>query len=72
MNTIPGITIEKDDLGKDRYIRIDLDKYAQLLRPFMVTTGLIEEKPEGWDDALTLKKFLSEMKKMMKQKFDVQ
>jgi hypothetical protein len=70
MNTIPGITIERDDLGNERFIRIDLDKYAQLLRPFMITTGLIEEKPEDWDDALTSNEFLSEVKKMMKKKFD--
>jgi hypothetical protein len=49
---------------------IDLDKYAQLLCPFMVTTGLMDEKPEGRDDALTSKDFLSEMKKIMKKKFD--
>jgi hypothetical protein len=70
MNTIPGITFEKDDSGNDRYIRIDLSKYAQLLRPFMVTTGVIEERPEDWDDALTSKEFLSEVKKMLKKKFD--
>jgi hypothetical protein len=70
MNTIPGITIEKDDLGNDRYIRIDLDRYAEMLRPFMLTAGLIEDKPEDWDDALTPKEFLSEMKIMLKKKFD--
>jgi hypothetical protein len=63
MNTISGITFEKDDSGNDRYIRIDLDKYAQLLRPFMIKTGLIDENPEGWDEALTSKDFLSEIKK---------
>lgn len=36
----------------------------------MVTTGLMDEKPEGRDDALTSKDFLSEMKKIMKKKFD--
>jgi hypothetical protein len=28
----------------------------------MVMTGLIEERPEGWDDALTSEGFLSGMK----------
>ncbi|MDR2026244.1 MAG: hypothetical protein LBQ01_01635 [Prevotellaceae bacterium] len=48
--------IKKDNSGNERYMRI--------------TPGLIENKPEGWDDALTSREFLSEMKKMMKKKFD--
>jgi hypothetical protein len=40
------------------------------LRPFVVTTGLVDEKPEGWDDALSSKEFLSDMKKIMKKKFE--
>ncbi|MDR3245963.1 MAG: hypothetical protein LBT50_05975 [Prevotellaceae bacterium] len=42
MNIIPGVTFEKDDTGNERYIRIDLYKYSQLLRPFMITTGYNE------------------------------
>jgi hypothetical protein len=71
MKGISGIIFEKDASGNDRYIRIDLHKHKQLILPFMLQLGLIQEYPQEWDDALTSEEFLLEAKKMIKEKLDV-
>jgi hypothetical protein len=70
MNAVSGVTFEKDVLGNDRYIRIDLNQHVKSLYPFLVQAGIILDKPQGWDEALTSEQFLCSAKKILKKKFD--
>jgi hypothetical protein len=70
MKAVQGVTFEKDAAGNDRYIRIDMQRYAHLLQPFMIQLGIVKKYPEGWEEAFTSDEFLSEAKKMLKKKFD--
>lgn len=68
-----GITFEKDANGDDRYVRFDLKKYGDDLRPLLMKLGVLnkeEQAPEGWDEALTPEEFLAESKKMIRKIFD--
>lgn len=64
-----GVTFEKDANGKERYVRFDLEQYGEKLRPILKELGVVQA-PEGWDEALTPEEFLTEAKKMIRQKFD--
>jgi hypothetical protein len=69
MNTIQGVTFEKDTSGVNRYIRIDMMQHAEALRPFMQSLGIISFF-EGWEEGLTSEEFLKDVKKMLQKKFD--
>lgn len=68
-----GVTFEKDANGNNRYVRFDLNKYGEELRPLLKKMGIVDEEeqaPEGWEDALTSEEFFEETKKMLRRKFD--
>lgn len=68
-----GVTFEKDANGNNRYVRFDLNKYGEELRPLLKKLGFVDEEdqaPEGWEDALTSEEFFEETKKMLRSKFD--
>ncbi|MBX3291230.1 MAG: hypothetical protein KF855_18130 [Acidobacteria bacterium] len=55
MQTVDGIEIEKNANGQDAFIRIDLSRYSEQLRPFLEEIGMIEEDfEEEWKNGLTL------------------
>lgn len=66
---IKGVTFESDKTGKKRYVRFDLQHYEEFLKPLFKQLG-IQQKPEDWDEALSPEEFLTEAKKMLRQKFD--
>ena len=64
-----GISFEKNSDGNNRYVRIDMELYAEELKPLFQSLG-IAPKPADWDEGLTGNKFLSEAKKILRKKFD--
>jgi len=64
-----GISFEKDADGNDRYVRIDMKRYAEELKPIFQKLG-ISSKPEGWEEGLKSDEFLSEAKMLLQKKFD--
>ena len=69
MNTnIAGITFE-NDINGHRFVRFDLERYAQQLQPLLQSLG-ISQKPNDWDEGLTPTEFLAEAKKILRKKFD--
>ncbi|MFA7468938.1 MAG: hypothetical protein WCY63_00005 [Weeksellaceae bacterium] len=64
-----GVTFGKDANGKDRYVRFDLEQYAEELRPLLDKIGY-SQPPEGWEEALTPEEFLAESKKMIRKIFN--
>jgi hypothetical protein len=44
MNTVAGITIERNKSGQASYARIDLEKYGKLLMPFFRQIGMEQEE----------------------------
>lgn len=66
---IKGISFEKDENGNDRYVRFDLQRYANYLQPIFQKLG-IHNAPEGWEEGLNSKEFLTEAKKLLRKKFD--
>ena len=69
MNAVRGVTFEKDAMGVNRFIRVDMKQHAEALRPFMQTLGIIPSL-EGWEDGLTSEDFLMSAKRMLRKKFD--
>ena len=69
MNVVKGVTFEKDTKGINRYIRIDMMCHAQILYPFLQQLGIVQY-PDGWEDGLTSEEFLSEVKAILRKKFD--
>lgn len=70
---IKGIKFEKDANGNNRYVRFDLNKYGDILRPLLKKLGVAksdEQAPEGWEDALTSEEFFEKSKKILRRKFD--
>ena len=41
MNTIAGISFERPVLGKPNYVRIDMNRYGEELKPFFKKSVLI-------------------------------
>lgn len=66
---IKGVKFEKDEHGNNRYIRVDIERYAEELKPLFQKIG-INNKPEGWDESLSSEEFLTEAKKLLRNKFD--
>jgi hypothetical protein len=64
-----GISFEKDANGKNRYVRIDVELYAEELRPLFQKLG-VDAKPRDWEEGLNSEEFLSEAKKLLRKKFD--
>lgn len=65
-----GISFEKDPDGITRYVRVDIDLYAQELKPLFQRIGMEAAKPEGWEKGMNADEFLSEAKKLLRKKFD--
>lgn len=64
-----GVTFEKDASGKNRFVRFDLNQHGERLRPVLEELEE-EQKPEGWEKALTPEEFLVQAKKVIRQKFE--
>jgi hypothetical protein len=61
MNTVQGIQFENDANGNQQYIRIDLEKYGNHLKPFLKKIGLLEENESfdgDWENAVSSDDFL--------------
>ena len=67
MNAVQGVTFEKDTMGVNRYIRIDMLQHAETLRPLMQTLG-INPILDGWEEGLTSEEFLKEANKLLDSK----
>lgn len=61
-----GVVFEKDEKGKNRYVRFDLKQHGERLRPILEELEKTQA-PVGWDEALTPEEFLAEAKKMIRQ-----
>ncbi|GHT78237.1 hypothetical protein FACS189464_1350 [Bacteroidia bacterium] len=69
MEAVQGVTFEKDAAGNDRYIRIDMQRYAHLLQPFMIQLG-IEKYPDDFEEAQASAISGDELRKRMHQRID--
>lgn len=65
---LKGISFEKDSEGKNQYVRIEINRYAEELKPFFEKIGV--SKLNDWDEGLTSQEFLEESKKLLRKKFD--
>jgi hypothetical protein len=69
MNTLSGITFEKDEETRKRYVRIDLEQYGEEMTPFLEKVGAINPNDDferAWASAITG----DELKKRMYQRID--
>jgi hypothetical protein len=57
-------------MGNDRYIRIDMQRYAKLLQPFMCQLGIIEQYPDDFKEAQASAISGDELRKRMYQRID--
>lgn len=64
-----GVTFEKDSNGENRFVRFDLKRYGEKLRPILEEIGAVPP-PDGWEEALTPEEFLAESKKLIRRKFE--
>lgn len=64
-----GVTFEKDSIGKNRYVRFDLQQYGEQLRPIFQKLG-IKYTPDNRENGLTSDEFLTAAKKLLRKKFD--
>ena len=46
MAQVAGIQIEKDDMGNNTFVRINLKKYGDIINPILFQLGVIEESFE--------------------------
>ena len=44
MARIAGIKIEKDIKGNPRYVRFDLRKHGEIIKPYLESIGAVEDK----------------------------
>lgn len=60
MARISGIQIEKDHKGRPAYIRINIKKHGEKLRPFLEEIGAVEkdEFERDWKNAISGKELL--------------
>lgn len=65
---LKGISFEKDGEGNNRYVRIEINRYAEELKPFFEKIGV--SKLNDWNEGLTSQEFLEEAKKILRKKFD--
>lgn len=66
---LKGISFEKDSEGNNQYVRIEINRYAEELKPFFEKIG-VSEKPKDWKDGISSQEFLEESKKILRKKFD--
>ena len=71
MDTIQGIQFENDANGNRQYIKIDLEKYGNQLKPFLKKIGIVDAKDTfdlEWENAVSsedfLKKVIENIKKL--------
>ena len=71
MDTIQGIQFENDANGIRQYIKIDLEKYGNQLKPFLKKIGIVDAKDTfdlEWENAVSsedfLKKVIENIKKL--------
>jgi hypothetical protein len=56
MNTMSGITFEKDKKTGRRYVRVDIEKYRVEIAPFLEKTGVIDPNDDfdnAWASAIS-------------------
>ena len=56
MDTIQGIQFENDANGIRQYIKIDLEKYGNQLKPFLKKIGIVDAKDTfdlEWENAVS-------------------
>ncbi len=61
MDTIQGIQFENDANGNRQFIKIDLEKYGDQLKPFLKKIGIELEKDSfdlEWENAVSSEDFL--------------
>ena len=68
MNTVKGISFEKDASGVNRYMRIDMQQHEKIVRPLMQQLGIADD--DEMLGSLTSEEFLSEAKKLLQKKFN--
>lgn len=68
MKNVEGVEIEKNDKGEDAFIRIDLNRYGEQLRPFLEEIGALEfDFEKEWENSLTLEEAKLKSIEMMKK-----
>lgn len=56
MSRVAGIQFEKDSRGRMAYVRINLKKYGNEIKPFLSSVGAIDEDQfeKDWANSITL------------------
>lgn len=72
MAHVEGIRFEKDNLGVNRYIRIDLKKYGKDIEPFLQKLNIESDEQfnNDWEKSLSPGQFKSQMHLRIKKWFD--
>lgn len=65
MTKVAGIQFEKDTVGRNTHVRIDLKKHGKEVMPLLQELGAIDddEFERDWQRGLTLAEFKKEMHK---------
>ena len=64
MGNMLGIQFEKDTIGRNTHVRIDLKEYGEKITPFLKEIGVINDKFEiDWQRGLTVEEAKQEMHK---------
>jgi hypothetical protein len=64
MEKISGIQFEQDIIGRNTYVRIDLKKHGEKIKPFLKEIGVTDDDFElDWQRGLTVKEAKQEMQK---------
>jgi hypothetical protein len=69
MNTLSGITFEKDKKTSRRYVRVDLEQYGVEISPFLEKVGAIDPDDDfekAWASAISGE----ELRQRMSQRID--
>lgn len=72
MSEVTGIELEKDAAGNNRFVRIDLKKYGDMINPILKQLGVIGKTQfdKDWERAIDPETFRIEAKARLRKLYD--
>lgn len=76
MSEVTGIELEKDAAGNNRFVRIDLKKYGDMINPILKQLGVnLSDSDQGaferdWNRGLTVEEFRKYAKQELRKHYD--
>ncbi|WP_297904524.1 hypothetical protein [uncultured Parabacteroides sp.] len=76
MSEVSGIELEKDAAGNNRYVRIDLKKYGDMINPVLKQLGVklsdnqVDKFEQDWERSLTIEEFRIHAKQELRKHFN--